>query len=90
MNEIQKLIDTPVSDAELAMVRSYLLGNMLQLIDGPMNVSEVISGYVSEKLPFDTLERFVTYLKNVTSEDIQRLAVKYLDPKDLTELTVGK
>ena len=88
--EIQKLIDTPVSEVELGMVRSYLLGNMLQLIDGPMNVSEVISGYVSEKLPFDTLERFVTYLKNVTPQDIQRLAAKYLDPKDLTELTVGK
>ncbi len=87
--EIQKLIDTPVSAEELQMVRSYLLGNMLQLIDGPMNVSEVISGYVSEKLPFDTLERFVTYLKNVTPADIQRLAAKYLNPKDLTEVTVG-
>ncbi len=88
--ELQKLIDTPVSEAELKMVRSYLLGNMLQLIDGPMNVSEVISGYVSEKLPFDTLERFVNYLKNVTPYDIQRLAAKYLNPKDLTEITVGK
>lgn len=87
--ELQKLIDTPVSDAELQMVRSYLLGNMLQLIDGPMNVSEVISGYVSEKLPFDTLELFVSYLKNITPHDIQRLAAKYLNPKDLTEITVG-
>lgn len=87
--ELQKLIDTPVGDEELQMVRSYLLGNMLQLIDGPMNVSEVISGYVSEKLPFDTLERFVNYLKNVTAQDIQYLAAKYLNPKDLTEITVG-
>lgn len=50
--EVQRLIDQPILEEELVMVRSYMLGNLLTMIDGPFNVSNVVKTVISEGLAY--------------------------------------
>ncbi|NJN33783.1 MAG: hypothetical protein HC817_05555 [Saprospiraceae bacterium] len=46
--EISVLQQDLVSADELRMVKNYLLGNMLNTVDGPFAVSDVIKGMTTE------------------------------------------
>ena len=88
-NNIEKLQDKKVSKSELVMVKSYLRGNMLHLIDGPLNSSNTIR---SLELDFCLNEHFTRFLKDidvVTPARLQKLAQQYLQWEDMTTVIVG-
>jgi len=88
--EIQRLREEPVPEAELEMVRNYLSGMLLNGLDGPLNVSDLVRTMVSEGLPFDAFEAQVQAVQTVSAEVLQQLAQRYLDPQDLWVVTAGK
>ncbi len=87
--EMKKLRQEPVSEDELAMVRNYLLGMLLNGLDGPMNISDVVRGLVVDELPWESYDVLVHTIRNITPEDVQQLAQKYLHPADFWTVTVG-
>ncbi len=87
--EVQKLLDHLIKPAELEMVRSYMLGNLLTLLDGPFNVASVIKTAVSEGLGHGDFEELAKEIKTISPERLQELAQQYLAPDDLWEVTVG-
>ena len=87
--EIQKLLDHLVKDEELKMVRSYMLGNLLTLLDGPFNVATVIKTAVAEGLKHGDFEQLAQEIKTISPERLQDLARQYLSLDDLWEVTVG-
>ncbi|MCC6460112.1 MAG: insulinase family protein [Saprospiraceae bacterium] len=88
-SEMQRLRDTPVGDEELTMVRNYLLGMLLNGLDGPLNTSDVIKTLVTEDLPLDAFDGLVQTIRTITPEQIQYLANRYLHPDDFWVVTVG-
>jgi zinc protease len=87
--EIDILQNDLVPEAELNMVKNYLLGNALTMIDGPFNVAEIVKTYVNDDLPFQDFEKSAPFIRNVTAEKIRELARKYLNISDLHEVVVG-
>jgi predicted Zn-dependent peptidase len=87
--EIKKLRTHEVYAPELEMVRNYVAGNFLMQIDGPLNVVDTIKPLILHGLPIGYFEEFLANLKEVTPQDIQRLADEYLDPTTMTEVVVG-
>lgn len=87
--EIHKLQEELVEEEELSMVRNYLMGNFLTMLDGPFSVSEVVRTQVVEGLPLDYYEGLVDKVRAITAEEIQHLAQKYLRQEDLWEVIVG-
>ncbi len=87
--EIKKLQTELIKEEELEMVRSYLLGNMLTFLDGPMNVSDIVKTIVTENLQFTDFQDLVKVIKNITAEEIRHLAQKYLQKEDLWQVIVG-
>ena len=87
--EMKKLREKPVEEQELAMVQNYLLGMLLNGLDGPMNVSDIIRGMVVEGLAWDTFSQLVETIRTITPEQLQELARKYLQPEDFWMVTVG-
>ncbi len=87
--EMTLLQKEPVEAEELDMVRNYLMGGFLTMIDGPFNVSEVVRTLITESLPLDFFEHWVSAVANVTPDELQALAQKYLDPADMCEVAVG-
>lgn len=87
--EMKKLREKPVAEQELAMVQNYLLGMLLNGLDGPMNVSDIIRGMVVEGLGWDTFSQLVETIRTITPGQLQELANKYLKPEDFWIVTVG-
>ncbi|NUN99760.1 MAG: insulinase family protein [Saprospiraceae bacterium] len=88
-SEMEMLRKEPVDKEEMDMVRNYLMGGFLTMIDGPFNVSEVVRTLITESLPLDFFEQWVNKVANITPDELQALAKKYLDPADMWEVAVG-
>ncbi len=89
MAEMKKMREHPVSDDEIAMVRNYLLGMLLNGLDGPMNISDVVRSLVVEGLPWESYEALVHTIRHITPDELQQLAQRYLQPEDFWTVTVG-
>jgi len=87
--EMELLRKNPVEAEELEMVRNYLMGAFLTMLDGAFNVSEVVRTLVTESLPLEFFEQWVSAVANITPDELQALAQRYLDPSTMTEVAVG-
>lgn len=87
--EMKVLCDTPVPESELDMVRNYLLGMLLNGLDGPLNISDVVRTLVVDDLPLASFDGLVHTIRTITPEEIQELARRYLQPSDFWVVTVG-
>ncbi len=89
-NEMELLQEEIVEEDEMEMVRNYVMGGFLNMLDGPFNVSDVVKTVISEDLPLSYFEKLVQEVQEVTAEDLQALAQKYLNPNDYWEVVAGK
>ena len=87
--EIDLIQNKLVEEEELKMVKNYLLGNFLSMLDGPFNVSEVVKTIVTERLDFAFFNELIKTVRDITAEDLQKLAQKYLNTEDMWEVIVG-
>lgn len=87
--ELERLRDIEIGKEELQMVRNYMLGNLLTMLDGPFNVSNVINTIVSENLSFDDFDALVETIQTITPKTIRALARKYFSPSELWEINTG-
>lgn len=87
--EMKKLRDQPLSEEELEMVRNYLLGMLLNGLDGAMNISEVVRSLIVEGLPLESFDALVQTIRNITAAEIKSLAERYLQKEDYWVVTVG-
>jgi zinc protease len=87
--EMDKLCQEPMDAEEYLMMRRYLLGNMLTMLDGPFNVEEVIRNMLAEDAPLSHFQDLVESVKSITPDQIMELARKYLRPENMWEVIVG-
>ena len=87
--EMELLRESLVTSVELEMVKNYLLGNFLGMLDGPFNVMDILKGQILEGLPKHFFSDLVLTVNEMTPEDIQKLAKQYLQPEQMWEVVVG-
>ena len=87
--EMRLLQEEPLGDEELSMVKNYLLGNMLIMLDGPFNIMDIIKTTSLEQLADDSFSKLVENIKTISPERIQNVAKKYLDEDKMWEVVVG-
>jgi predicted Zn-dependent peptidase len=87
--EMERLQQERVEEDELQMVRNYLMGNFLTMLDGPFNVAEVVRTQVLEDLPMDYLEQLAVAVQEISPEQLQILAQRYLSREKMAEVVVG-
>ena len=87
--EINKLQNELISNEELQMVRNYMLGNLLNMLDGPFNVSELIRTMEMDQLKKTDFELLVQTIKTISANDIQELSRKYLVKEKMWEVVVN-
>ena len=87
--EMDKLCNEPIDADELKMVRRYLLGNMLTMLDGPFNNSDVIRTLVTNDLEFSYFDNLVKTVKDISAAELQALAQKYFQKEKMWEVVVG-
>ena len=88
--QIEDIRNNLVSDAELQMLRNYMLGNILSGLDGPFNVAEVIKTLQLNSIDQSMFQQLVHRIRTIQPEDLQRLAHIWLRPEDMWIVTAGR
>ena len=88
--EIKRLQTEPVEQEELDLVKNYLMGGFLRSADGPFALAELVKGVSEYNLGMDFYNSYLKTIKTITPEEIQHMAVKYLQPDSLIKVVAGK
>ena len=89
-HEMDRLRNEEVSHQELEMVRNYMLGDLCRSYEKAFSLSEAWIFIETGDLADDFFDRSVESIKNVSAEDIQRLACKYFNNEKMIEVVAGK
>ena len=87
--EIELLRTELVSEEELSLVKSYLMGELLKSVDGPFAVAERWKGMILFDLDKSYFDSLIQTITNITTSEVQEIAIKYLDVSDMYEVVVG-
>jgi predicted Zn-dependent peptidase len=87
--EIEKLRNEPIAQEELNRVKNYMLGDVLRMFDGSFAQAESLISLLEYDLDYDYFTKIISTIKNITTNDIQALAQKYLDPASFSQVVVG-
>ena len=77
--ELDRLRNELVSEAELQLVRNYIIGNLLHYLDGPFNTLSLIKTMALSGETFNQVLPFFQQIRNCRSEDLQIIAERYFD-----------
>lgn len=86
--EMKILREEPVGEEELLLVKNFLIGTVLGDLDGPFHIIARWKNIILNKLPLDHFDKSVQAIKQVSSEELQGLANKYLTDEEFYELVV--
>lgn len=86
--EMSQLQTEGISEKELDMVRSYLLGNILTMLDGPLNSMEIVLTLETEGLSRAFFAQWIDRIIHITPREVQALARQYLSTDDWVTLVV--
>jgi len=87
--EIANLQSSPVPDEEMNLVKNYIKGNFLSMINGPLHSINLIKTIQLNNLGNDFFTKFLHDINKIDSKQVMALAKKYLDPDSFTEVLVG-
>lgn len=86
--EMEILRNEPVDKEELDLVRNYMIGSLLGDLDGPFQIIGRWKNYILNGLTEDYFHNTIATVRNITAEEVQSLANKYLVPDSFYELVV--
>ncbi|MEM9260443.1 MAG: pitrilysin family protein [Bacteroidota bacterium] len=89
-NEIHRLQTDPIPPAELQMVKNYLMGTFLSMVDGPFNWAETVRTLLSEGLPIDSFQALIDTTLDMDQNTLQHLAQTHLQAADLWTVIAGE
>jgi len=87
--EIEKLKSSLIPTQELTMVKNYINGNILNMLDGPFKSSKWIKSLYLDGLKLSDGMEIIDRISGVTAEEIRELAQKYLAEEVLNKVIVS-
>ena len=87
--EVEKLQNEAVSNDELEEAKERILNSLIFRYDSKNKILNERINYEYNNLPADFFDQYVEELKVVSSDDIQRVAKKYIKPDQVQILVVG-
>lgn len=87
--EMELLKTVPISNIELNMLKNYILGNMLNLLDGPFNIAKLIKMFVLTGNDIAHFQKGIDSIHTMTPDRLQNLAIQYFDVETFHEVIVG-
>jgi len=77
-----------VDQEELQMVKNYLMGNFMNMLDGPMNLGSFVKSMVTIGQSRSEFLEFVQKILDIQPSQVLELAQKYLNKEDMIEVVV--
>lgn len=94
ISEIEKEINLLQSELipheELELVRNYMMGSILGSLENALSHADKFKNILFSGLTYAYYDEYINTIRNITAEELQQLAVKYLDFNQLEKVIVGK
>ncbi|HXK75072.1 MAG TPA: pitrilysin family protein [Bacteroidaceae bacterium] len=87
--ELQKLQDELVSDEEMERLRNYMIGENSRKVEGLLGISSYWLTLHEYNLPSGELDKIARVTQEMTPQEMQRLAKRYLRLDDIKVIVVG-
>ena len=88
LNEVRRIVADPVSQGELQDAKDFLTGSFVFAFESSAQIARFLIQATVYNLGFDYGERYPGLIKDISADDIGRVAGKYLDSENYT-LTVS-
>lgn len=89
-NEINTLVEKPITADEVAAAKEAILNAFVFTLDSKAKVMSEQVRLEFYGYPADYWQRYVANIEKVTPADVERVARKYINPNQLAVLVVGK
>lgn len=87
--EIKRLLDEPIPEAEVELVRNYIMGELCREYEGLSAKSEVfINAWLSGE-KFSSVNDYISTVQSVGAAELREVARKYLSSGDMIEIVAG-
>jgi len=87
--EMEKLCNEEITEEELNLVQSYMLGRILEEFDGPFARAQNFTSLHEFKMSFEYYDRLIRTIKTATPNDIRELAQNYISPDTMSCVIAG-
>ena len=88
-DELRRMGKERVTDRELNLAKSYLIGSFPLRLDTSGKVADFIVALEHQELGLDYPERYKQQIGKVTAADVQRVAAKFFVPETFNRVVVG-
>ena len=88
--EITLLKEQPVTEGELALVRNYMLGSMLGSLENSLSHADKFKNVYFSGLDYDYYKNYINTVRNISPDELQALANRYLNFNSFEKVIVGK
>lgn len=88
--ETELLLEKGVDEAELQLVKNYMLGNLVSSRETPQQLARTVRSLLINQVPLSRLNDKFDAVQSITREDVLRLANQYYHPEKLVEVVAGK
>jgi hypothetical protein len=90
LNELNRIRNQPVEAEKLQTVKNYITGSFARSLESPSTIARFAINQDRYDLPDDYYSNYLKRLQEVTVEDVQTMANKYIKPGNAYILVVGK
>lgn len=87
--EINRLKNEEIPAEELAMVKNYMIGQIMKSADGPLSMISTLKNFVIFGLDLNVLNTQLENIHAVNAKQLQELAQQYLDFDKMTKIVAG-
>jgi len=89
LSEMRRLIDEPIDESTLQMVKNFMAGNFGRSLERPQTIAEFAYNTKRFNLPSNYYATYLQRLNAVSAQDIQDMARKYLKPDNAIIVVAG-
>ena len=82
-------MNEPIPQEEVEHVRNYVLGEMCREFEGLTPRSEVFVNTLLSGEGFESVNKYLDVVRNVTADELQYIAQKYFDRERMIEIVAG-
>ncbi len=88
--QVERLRSEAMSEEELEMVRRIMVGEIMRILDGPFGVADVTIENILCGEDNGVIARNVRRIESYTPSQLQDLAMRYLNPKEMVCVVSGR
>jgi len=90
IHELKRIRTEPVDGKQLQATKNYITGGFARSLESPSTIANFAINIDRYNLPEDYYSNYLKRLQDVTQQDVQDMAQKYIKPDNAYVLVVGK